>query len=146
MPWDRMHDRSASRNRWALVAQLSYPRGRTFFAGVKDGQLPIFKHQSWVSTIASVFLSGFYTMGFSSGSVSFRRFAVTGKAAKTVDQKMIDKLAEHVLSPGEFGLPEEEEWGWCGGRHVLDGKFSFEHNVFNDCLHFALRIDTNRFH
>jgi hypothetical protein len=42
-------------------------------------------------------------------------------------------------------LPEEEEWGWCGGRHVLDGKFSFEHNVFNDCLHFALRIDTNRF-
>jgi hypothetical protein len=42
-------------------------------------------------------------------------------------------------------VPEDEEWGWCGGRHVLDGKFSFEHNVFNDCLHFALRIDTNRF-
>jgi hypothetical protein len=26
----------------------------------------------------------------------------------------------------------------------LDGQFSFEHNVFNDALHFALRIDTNR--
>ena len=84
-------------------------------------------------------------MGFSSGSVSFRRFVVSGKAKKTVDQDMLDSLAEHVLKPSEFGLPEEQEWGWCGGRHVLDGKFSFEHNVFNDCLHFALRIDTSKF-
>lgn len=84
-------------------------------------------------------------MGFSSGSVSFRRFVVTGKASKTASQEMIDKLEEHILQPGEFGMPEEEEWGWCGGRHVLDAKFSFDHNVFSDCLHFALRIDTNRF-
>ena len=85
-------------------------------------------------------------MGFPSGSVSFRRFVVTGKSMrKTVDQAMLDKLAEHVVKPGEFGAPEEEEWGWCGGRHVLDGKFSFDHNVFNDCLHFAMRVDTNRF-
>lgn len=84
-------------------------------------------------------------MGFPSGSVSFRRFVVAGKGRKTVDQEMLDKLAEHIIKPGEFGVPEEEEWGWCGGRHVLDGKFTFDHNVFNDCLHFALRIDTNRF-
>ena len=71
-------------------------------------------------------------MGFPSGSVSFRRFVVTGKSRKTADQAMLDKLAEHVIKPGEFGAPEEEEWGWCGGRHVLDGKFSFDHNVFND--------------
>lgn len=84
-------------------------------------------------------------MGFSSGSVSFRRFVVTGKVSKTASQEMIDKLEEHILQPGELGMPEEEEWGWCGGRHVLDAKFSFDHNVFSDCLHFALRIDTNRF-
>jgi hypothetical protein len=84
-------------------------------------------------------------MGFPAGSVSFRRFVVVGKTKKLVDQDLLDKLAEHVLKPGEFGAIEEEEWGWCGGRHVLDGKFSFEHNVFNDCLHFALRVDTNRF-
>ncbi|HEX8916855.1 MAG TPA: hypothetical protein VF796_31180 [Humisphaera sp.] len=84
-------------------------------------------------------------MGFPSGSVSFRRFVVSGKVKKSVDQEMLDKLAEHVVKPGEFGVPEEEEWGWCGGRHVLDGKFSFDHNVFNDCLHFAMRVDTNRF-
>lgn len=84
-------------------------------------------------------------MGFSSGSVSFRRFIVVGKSPKTVEQDMLDKLAEHVLKERDIGLPEEEEWGWCGGRHVLDGKFSFDHNVFNDCLHFALRIDTSKF-
>jgi hypothetical protein len=83
-------------------------------------------------------------MSFSSGAVSFRRFAVVGKAPKSVDQEMLDKLSEHALRPGEFGVPEEVEYGWSGGRHVLDGAFGFEHNTFADALHFALRIDTNK--
>jgi hypothetical protein len=83
-------------------------------------------------------------MGFASGSVSFRRFMVVGKSPKAVDQSHLDKLAEHALRPSEMGLPDEEEYGWCGGRHVLDGTFSFDHNVFADALHFALRIDTNK--
>ncbi|CAA9423625.1 MAG: hypothetical protein AVDCRST_MAG64-3030 [uncultured Phycisphaerae bacterium] len=41
-------------------------------------------------------------------------------------------------------MPEEEEYGWSGGRHVFDGTFSFEHNVYADALSFALRIDTNK--
>lgn len=84
-------------------------------------------------------------MGFASGSVSFRRFFVAGpKQPKAVDQGLLDTLAEHVLKPGEFGVPEEEEYGWSGGRHVLDGVFSFEHNAYADALHFALRVDTNK--
>jgi hypothetical protein len=83
-------------------------------------------------------------MGFASGSVSFRRFAVIGKCAAAPEQAMLDKLAEHALKPGEFGVPEEIEHGWSGGQHVLDASFNFEHNVFADCLHFALRIDTNK--
>ncbi len=83
-------------------------------------------------------------MGFASGSVSFRRFAVVGKAPKSIDQEMLDALAGLALKPGEFGVPEEEEYGWSGGRHVFDAAFSFEHNVFGDALHFALRIDTNK--
>jgi hypothetical protein len=83
-------------------------------------------------------------MGFSSGSVSFRRFRVVGKSPKSVTQAMLDKLAEHVVTPGEFGVPPEEEWGWVGGRHVLDTLFNFERNVFADAIHFALRIDTNK--
>lgn len=83
-------------------------------------------------------------MGFASGTVSFRRFLVVGEQPKTIDQDFLDKLAAHALKPSEFGVPEEEEYGWSGGRHVFDATFSFEHNVFADALHFALRIDTNK--
>ena len=83
-------------------------------------------------------------MSFSSGPVSFRRFAVLGKAPKSPDQDLLDRLSEHALRPGEFGVPEEVEYGWNGGRHILDGNFSFDNNVYADALHFALRIDTNR--
>src|SRR5438034_2028949 len=83
-------------------------------------------------------------MGFASGSVSFRRFAVVGDQSGQIDQELIDKLSEHALRPGELGVPEEVEYGWSGGRHVLDGEFSFENNVYGDALFFALRIDTNK--
>src|SRR5688572_19410661 len=82
-------------------------------------------------------------MGFGSGSVSFRRFAVVGAAPSAVDQNLLDRLAEHALKVGEFGA-EEIEYGWSGGRHVLDGSFGFEQNVYADTLHFALRVDTNK--
>jgi hypothetical protein len=83
-------------------------------------------------------------MGFASGTVSFRRYIVVGKGPKTPDQALLDKLAEHVIKPGEFGVPEEEEYGWSGGRHVFDATFSLEHNVYAEAVHVALRIDTNK--
>jgi hypothetical protein len=83
-------------------------------------------------------------MAFASGSMSYRRFAVNGKSPKTIAQDQLDALAAHALKEREFGAPDEVEYGWSGGRHLLDGQFSFEHNVFNDALHFALRVDTNK--
>lgn len=83
-------------------------------------------------------------MGFSSGSVSFRRFSVIGTAPPTATQELLDALAQNALRENEGGLPEETDYGWGGGRHVFDAEFSFEHNVFADCLSFALRIDTNK--
>ena len=83
-------------------------------------------------------------MGFASGSVSFRRFAVIGEQPDAIDQDLLDKLAAQALKVGELGLPEEVEYGWCGGRHVLDGNFSFEHNVYAEALVFAMRVDTNK--
>jgi hypothetical protein len=83
-------------------------------------------------------------MGFASGSVSFRRFAVIGKHPKSVDQPLLDKLSEHALRPSEMGIPEQIEYGWSGGRHVLDDQFGFDSNVFADCLFFGLKIDTNK--
>lgn len=83
-------------------------------------------------------------MGFDSGAVSFRRFSVVGKAPAQLDQPVLDALAEHALRPTETGVPDEVEYGWSGGRHILDGTFSFENNVFVDALHIGLRVDTNR--
>ena len=83
-------------------------------------------------------------MGFPSGSISFHRFAVVGKAPAVADQGLLDQLAGHALKVGEFGVPDDIEYGWSGGRHVLDARFSFEHNIFADAAHFALRLDTNK--
>src|SRR5436190_2178576 len=57
-------------------------------------------------------------MGFSSGSLSFRRFAVLGESPEAVDQEMLDTLATHALRERDLGVPEEEEYGFSGGRHV----------------------------
>src|SRR4051794_28253051 len=83
-------------------------------------------------------------MSFASGSVSFRRFAIVGGHPGAIDQALLDKLAEFVLRPAELGVPEEVEYGWSGGQHVLDAAFTFGGNVFADALSFALRVDTNR--
>lgn len=83
-------------------------------------------------------------MGFSSGTVSFRRFAVNGKHPKEIDQAVLDKLAEHVLQLDEDSIPQDIEYGWNGGRHIFDSNFSFEHNVFAEALFFGLRVDTNK--
>jgi len=83
-------------------------------------------------------------MGFAAGSVSFARFAVVGEHPKEIDQEVLDKLSESTLESGEYGVPEDVEYGWCGGRHILDRNFTFEHNVYAEALFFAIRIDTNR--
>jgi hypothetical protein len=83
-------------------------------------------------------------MGFSSGPVSFRRYTVAGATPDAIDQTILDKLDEHALRPRDLGVPEEVEYGWSGGRHVLDASFSFEHNVYADALSFGLRVDTNK--
>jgi hypothetical protein len=83
-------------------------------------------------------------MGFSRGSMSFRRFAVVGSAPSIPDQPIIDKLAEHALRESDINTSAEVEAGWNGGRHILDANFGFENNVFAECLHVAMRVDTNK--
>jgi hypothetical protein len=76
---------------------------------------------------------------------SFRRFAVIGSNQPTApDEELLARLQEHALRVADLGTPEPIEYGWCGGAHIEDGEFTFMNNVFNDCLLFALRIDTNK--
>lgn len=83
-------------------------------------------------------------MAFMSGPVSFRRFLVVGQRAPELAPADIDRLKEHALRPAELGVPEEIEYGWCAGRHILDRDFGFDANVFAEALHCAIAINTNR--
>ena len=76
---------------------------------------------------------------------TFRRFAIIGpNQPSTPDLGLLGKLEANRLQISELGTPEPVEYGWSGGRHLEDGEFTFASNVFNDCLVFALRIDTNK--
>ncbi len=81
-------------------------------------------------------------MGFASGTVSFRRYAVVGKFPTSPNEELLAKIAENVLRPTEIGLPQDAEYGFSGGRHILDGTISFENNVYGDAVLFAMRVDT----
>ena len=83
-------------------------------------------------------------MSFDSGSISFKRFIVSGQGPALPDEPTLAKLDEHALRPTEDAIPPELEYGWVGPKHVFDADFSFGNLVFNDCVSFALRIDTNR--
>ena len=82
-------------------------------------------------------------MGYDTGSISCQRYAVTGDAPDAADEGLLARLKEASITDG-VGLPDEVEVGFCGGRHVLDNRFDHGHNVYNDALHFGLRVDTNR--
>ncbi len=84
------------------------------------------------------------TTPFAAGAFTFRRFAVIGDAAKMPGQEHLDRLTEFKLESSESSVPDETEYGWSGGRHMFDNQFSFEHNVYNDCICCGLRIDTNK--
>jgi hypothetical protein len=83
-------------------------------------------------------------VGFSSGLISFRRFTVVGRQPEAIDQDLLDQIAQHALRPSDDAAPAEIEYGWSGGRHILDANFTFENNVYADALLFALRVDTNK--
>jgi hypothetical protein len=83
-------------------------------------------------------------MGFQSGSISCRRFQVVGTGAETAEEPLLAKLKKHALKPTEIGIPDEAEYGWSGGRHVLDDVFSFDNNVYADAIIFGLRVDTHK--
>jgi hypothetical protein len=83
-------------------------------------------------------------VGFDSGPISFQRYAVVGQSPKLADEAVLARFAEHAFRATDIGVPEEVEYGWAGPRHALDDGFGFEHCVFNDCVHVALRVDTNK--
>ena len=83
-------------------------------------------------------------MGFASGSVTFKRFFVGGQGTKQVDESLLEALSKHAIGRDSMVEPDRTEVGWVTGDHILDTEFDFGKNAIEDCLYFALRIDTNK--
>ncbi len=69
-------------------------------------------------------------MGFDSGSVSFRLFALS----RAFGPDVVEAFARHVAPPIET-LSSEPIFGWVGGRHLLDRNLTEETCVMGGYLH-----------
>lgn len=83
-------------------------------------------------------------MGFFTGRVTFQRFTVGGPAPRMFDDEHLDRLREFAAGRQTVAAADGIEIGWAAGKSVLDLDFGLEKNVINDCLHFDLRVDTDR--
>lgn len=81
-------------------------------------------------------------MGFLSGRATFERMRVIGHGPRQFSDEYVATLADYAIGNYELEGDEDIEVGLTGGEHILDTEFSLEKNIINDCLHFALRVDS----
>ena len=53
-------------------------------------------------------------------------------------------IQANAYTANEFGIFEENTYGWGGARHLYDADLSLDSCVFAGCVHFALRLETNK--
>lgn len=83
-------------------------------------------------------------MGFSGGSITFKRFIVQGDAPPRVDEDLLEQLSARAMGRDSIQTADHTDMGWITGEHILDSNFTFAKNSLDDGLSFALRIDTNK--
>jgi hypothetical protein len=81
-------------------------------------------------------------MGFFSGRASYVRFRVSGRAPRTFGPDYLEQLNGFMIGTQRVAAADGSSVGWIAGDHILDTAFELEKNIINDCLHFALRVDT----
>jgi hypothetical protein len=82
-------------------------------------------------------------MGFLTGSMTFSRFRVAGPKPRLFDADHLDRLREHATHRGP-ATAEGVEATWGATKHVFDGDFTQEKNVYADHLLFDLRAQTDK--
>lgn len=83
-------------------------------------------------------------MAFLSGSLTFERFRILTPEVRMFGTEHLERMQE--LAAGEYQPDSEAQvhLGFLGGAHLFDQTFDLEKNVFNDALHFGMRVDTNQ--
>jgi hypothetical protein len=84
-------------------------------------------------------------MGFLTGRVTFIRYQVDGSAPRSFGPEQLDQLAERAIGKERSSQKDQADAGWIAGDDILDVDFDQAKNVVNDTLHFALRLDTQKF-
>ena len=79
-------------------------------------------------------------MAFASGAVSLRRYFLSGRIPKHIDDKFVAAVSQRAF--GATGVAGDgTQFGWLGPRHLFDTDIQAEHIAFGRFAHFALRID-----
>ncbi|NLX95798.1 MAG: hypothetical protein GXY83_06450 [Rhodopirellula sp.] len=83
-------------------------------------------------------------MGFLSGRMTFETFRIGGEPPRQFGPEHIEILQRFAIDRMETASEEQAIAGFLAGEHLFDLEFDLEKNVLADCLHFAVRIDTNQ--
>jgi hypothetical protein len=83
-------------------------------------------------------------MGFMTGRVSYVRFQVDAPLPGLFGSEHLEKLIAHSIGKQRAEAKDGVEAGWIAGEDILDLGFDLAKNVIADCLHFSLRLDTQK--
>jgi hypothetical protein len=83
-------------------------------------------------------------MGFFSGRLTCTRFRIDGTSPRQFDQDHLAQLSASAIDQAPAANAQGVSVGWLAGSHILDSRFELEKNIISDCLHFALRIDSQK--
>lgn len=83
-------------------------------------------------------------MSFASGSVSFRRYYVSGPFQRKIDDELLHRI--EACAFGHYGQADRDgiEVGWVTPRHLFDTSFTEEKVIVGRCLHLAMRLDRTK--
>ena len=82
-------------------------------------------------------------MGLSSGSVSFRRYSITGAGPADVTDAFVKAVHDNAF--GRYGSASTDgtEVGWITPRHLFDNDITAEHIAVGRFVSLAMRLDRN---
>ena len=83
-------------------------------------------------------------MGFASGSISFRRYGISGRLAKNLTEKRLERLQENAFGSSREASSDGTEIGWVAPTHLFDTILTEEKISIGPYLHLWLRLDRTK--
>lgn len=80
-------------------------------------------------------------MGFESGPISFRRYAISGWSAQSLNEDRFERLRALTHGAVNEVTDDATEVGWVAPTHLFDTEIDLEKISFGRFVHLVLRID-----